>query len=281
MLDLVGSLADLKYLRVAVEAGDVTVQHVAGPAEDLHRLADHGRGDPARLQLGHGGLLPERLARVAQRGGAVGEPPGGLDLRRHVGELELNRLETGDRAAELLAALRVGQGHPQRAGGGAERERRDRDPPDFQGAEELGESAARLAYHLAVGNPDAAEKQVPGFQALPADTAQLRPERVARCPLLDDEAAEARLARGVLAGTGEQRDAEAHVGARVRDEGLLPGQHPPGGHPYGPGPQGADVRACPRLRESESAELAAFREGPQPLFALVVVTEEQQREAAD
>ena len=39
VLDLVGSLADLKYLRVAVEAGDVALQHVAGAAEDLHRLA--------------------------------------------------------------------------------------------------------------------------------------------------------------------------------------------------------------------------------------------------
>src|SRR5215472_961187 len=66
-LDLVGALADLEHLRVAVETGDRALEHVPGTAEDLHRLAGHLRRDAARLELGHGGLLPERLAGVTQR----------------------------------------------------------------------------------------------------------------------------------------------------------------------------------------------------------------------
>src|SRR3984957_21144852 len=77
-LDLVGALADLKDLRVAVEAGDVAVEQVAGAAEDLHRLADHARRHLAGLQLGHGGLLLERLSPIPPRGrrnrGAPGRP---------------------------------------------------------------------------------------------------------------------------------------------------------------------------------------------------------------
>ena len=66
------------------------------------------------------------------------------------------------------------------------------------------------------------------------------------------------LPRGVLAGAGEHGDAEAHVGARVGDEGLLPVEHPPAGYPLGPGPQRPDVRARPRLGQPEGAELAAL-----------------------
>ena len=97
----------------------------------------------------------------------------------------------------------------------------------------------------------------------------------------DDEAAEARLAARVLAGAGEHRDAEAHVGARVGDEGFLAVEHPSARHPLRPGPQRADVRARPRLGQPEGADFPPFRERPQPPLALVVVAEEQQREAAD
>src|SRR4051794_17013288 len=38
VLDLVGALADLEHLGIAVEAGDRRVEHVSGAAVDLHRL---------------------------------------------------------------------------------------------------------------------------------------------------------------------------------------------------------------------------------------------------
>ena len=38
VLDLVGAFADLEHLRVAVEAGDRRLEHVAEAAVDLHRL---------------------------------------------------------------------------------------------------------------------------------------------------------------------------------------------------------------------------------------------------
>ena len=55
----------------------------------------------------------------------------------------------------------------------------------------------------------------------------------------------------------------------------------PPGHPFGPGTQRADVRARARLGQPEGAELAPLRQRPQPALALVVVAEQQQREAAD
>src|ERR1700677_2323462 len=53
VLDLVGPLADLEHLGVAVEPGDRGVQHVAESAVDLHRLRGGHGGHPAGLQLGH------------------------------------------------------------------------------------------------------------------------------------------------------------------------------------------------------------------------------------
>ena len=63
VLDLVGALADLEHLGVAVEAGHRRLEHVAEAAVDLDRLRRRPGRHPAGLQLGHGRLLQERLAR--------------------------------------------------------------------------------------------------------------------------------------------------------------------------------------------------------------------------
>ena len=61
----------------------------------------------AGLEVGARGILqPRRLQR---------QQPGCLDLRGHVGELELDRLVLRDRLAERLALLRVAQRELQRA----------------------------------------------------------------------------------------------------------------------------------------------------------------------
>ena len=104
MLDLVRPLADLEHLGVAVEAGHRRLEHVAEAAVDLDRLRRRPGRHPARLELRHGRLLLEGLARVAQRGGAVGEPAGRLELGGDVGQLELHRLELRDRLPELRRA---------------------------------------------------------------------------------------------------------------------------------------------------------------------------------
>ena len=101
VLDLVGALADLEHLGVAVEAGDRRLEHVPEAAVDLDGLRRRPGRHAAGLQLGHRRLLLERLAGVAQGGGAVGEPPRRLELGGDVGQLELHGLELRDRLPEL------------------------------------------------------------------------------------------------------------------------------------------------------------------------------------
>ena len=55
------------------------------------------------------------LAALGAGGGGVDHQPRGLDLHRHVGEHELHALEVGDRLAELLALLDVGDRRVERA----------------------------------------------------------------------------------------------------------------------------------------------------------------------
>src|SRR3546814_17041898 len=74
VLDLVGAFADLEDLGVAVEAGDRRVEHVADAAVDLHRLRRGRHREAAGLKLGHGRLLEDELAGVAQVRSAVREP---------------------------------------------------------------------------------------------------------------------------------------------------------------------------------------------------------------
>src|SRR6202035_2781539 len=80
MLNLVRPLADLEHLGVAVEPGHRRVEHVAETTVDLDRFRRRPRRGAAGLELRHGRLLLEGLARVAQGGGAVGEPAGGFEL---------------------------------------------------------------------------------------------------------------------------------------------------------------------------------------------------------
>jgi len=77
-----------------------------------------GRGGLGGGELGQGGLLGVGLAPRLEDGGAVREEPRCLEARRHVRQLELDRLELCDRLVEGLAVLRV-------LGGALEGRRRD------------------------------------------------------------------------------------------------------------------------------------------------------------
>ena len=86
-------LLDLVLLRVAVAAVD---------AEGLLDAEPPGLGGE---ELGHARLEVRARAGVLEPRGADRQQAGGVDLGRHVGELELDRLVLGDRAAEGLALL--------------------------------------------------------------------------------------------------------------------------------------------------------------------------------
>src|SRR5882672_598369 len=62
LLNLVRSLADLKHLGVAVEAGDRVLVHVAVAAMDLDRLGGGGDGEAGREQFCHRALARKGAA---------------------------------------------------------------------------------------------------------------------------------------------------------------------------------------------------------------------------
>src|SRR5215216_7126961 len=105
--DLAGALADLEDLGVAVEAGDGELLHVAVAAVDLDGVAGRGDGGLGGVQLGDGRLAAERLAGVEPGRGLLPGQAGGVGPDLHVGDLEGDRLEPGDRLAERLALAGV------------------------------------------------------------------------------------------------------------------------------------------------------------------------------
>src|SRR5262245_46400714 len=107
LLDFRGPFADRPELRVTKRALDRILLHVSVAAVDLDRLEGHLYGDLARVELRHRGFGLVFDPLVAQRRGALRQEPRAFDLHRHLGKLELDRLELGDRLVELLASLRV------------------------------------------------------------------------------------------------------------------------------------------------------------------------------
>src|SRR5258706_5833374 len=106
-LDLARPLADRAELDVAVVLLGREVLDEAVAAEDLHALLRRPDGHFRRVELGHGRELRDALPFVLDRGGAVAEQTRGVDLRRHVGEHELDGLELRDGLAERRALLGV------------------------------------------------------------------------------------------------------------------------------------------------------------------------------
>src|SRR5687768_13061397 len=131
-LDLGCAFVNLGYLRVAEQTLDGILLHVAIAAEDLHGLGRDPHRGLARHQLAHRAESRDHLAAILGGGGGVQERPRRGDARRHVGELELDRLVIANRLAELPSLSRVLAGQLQRRAGDAERLRRDAEPPVVQ-----------------------------------------------------------------------------------------------------------------------------------------------------
>src|SRR5262249_42780480 len=106
-LHLVRALADLEDLLVAVEPRDRELVHEAVAAVDLERCVHGAVREQAGVELRLRRRQRERLSRVLEPGGAVDELPARVDLGRHVGQLELDRLEARDRPPELVPLLGV------------------------------------------------------------------------------------------------------------------------------------------------------------------------------
>jgi hypothetical protein len=95
--------------KVAPKALDRIILQVTVAAVKLQRPIHDGRAGVRCKTLRHR-CEPRLVGRVGShlRRGDVEQVARGLQLRLHVGQRELRRLEVGDRLAELLAILGVG-----------------------------------------------------------------------------------------------------------------------------------------------------------------------------
>src|SRR5439155_9219021 len=120
-LDLVGTFVDLGYFSVAEVALDWEVLEVAIAAEYLDGVGRHAHGDIAGEELGDRRLAGAGEVPAAQVRGAEVEEPRRVDLRRHVRQHHLDRLELADRLAELPPLGGVGDRGFERGAGDANR----------------------------------------------------------------------------------------------------------------------------------------------------------------
>ena len=152
-LDLAGAFPDALDARVAPDALQRQVVHQPHAAVDLDRLVGDEGQHLGGLQLGHRHVLVGDRALVVFPGGLHDQQVGGLQLGRHVGELERDALELADLLAELLALRGIFDGVAERAFGAAEAGRRDLQPRRAEpGVGDL-ETLVHLAQHLAGRQP--------------------------------------------------------------------------------------------------------------------------------
>src|SRR5260370_27233162 len=229
-LDLGGALEDLRQPRVAAMARDRVRLGVPGAAVDLQRLAGDALGHFAGEQLDHRGFLVAALLLVDLIADVIHQLARRLDLGRHLRELEPDRLELGDRLAELHALLRVFDGVLEPAAGEPDRARRGMPARLLQPLRHGVERAAFLAYQAFASNPAIVERELEG---LPAEIADLR-YRIALAPfrqraarLLDQEGAQAEMPAMIVGRLGGARHEHDVIGpARKRAPQFADVEHP-------------------------------------------------------
>ena len=230
----------------------------------------------ARVELRDRRLLRERPALVLEPGGLVREQPSGVDLDGHVGELELHRLEVGDRPAELLPLLRVRDGEVEGALREADGHRGDGDAAAVEDLEELVEPLAASAEEVRLGHRAALERELPRVGCPPAHLLHRLRDDVAGGAVGDDD-----VRHLAVAGEGGDRHAGGDVGAGVRDEDLRAVDHPLAVAQLGARLRRACVGARSWLGEAEGCELPPGREIGQPRLLLLLGAEEEDRHRAE
>ena len=130
--------------------------------------------------LRHAGLHVAALAAVEGGGGIEREQARGARARRHLAELELDRLVLADRLAEGLAHLRVLGRELQRAFGDADAARGDVDAAELEPAGRLVEALPLDPADQVVGrNAIVLEHELGGVDRLVAELLELAADREA------------------------------------------------------------------------------------------------------
>src|SRR5216117_1568721 len=147
-LDFAGAFIDLRDLCIPEKFLDGEISHVSIPAEELNRL----RRDPHRRfgceQLRHAGVERDVFAGILARRRPVRQRPRRLDARRHIGELELHRLEIGDPFLELLALSAILDGKLQGFTCNSHSLGPNPQPPSIESFHRVHEPHALLTQHL-------------------------------------------------------------------------------------------------------------------------------------
>ena len=263
-LDLGRALDDLEDLRVAEPLLHGVVAHDPRAAEDLDGVGrdSHRRVGGERLRVG--AEQPCVLARVERRARSPDEQSRGLDLHRHVGELERDALPAEDRLAERLplagvvgCVLERGAGDADRAGGHlrprvleeVHRDARSPRPP--------------RPSRRSAGIRASSRTIEPVYEARRPSFRSLRPGLTPGSPRLQQE--------GGDPGLGAREDDRQLGDPAVRDVALLAVQHPRVPVAAGGGAHRVDVRARLRLRERDRSEAAVLRGQPRQVPRLLLL----------
>src|SRR5207249_5583696 len=189
--DLARALVDLGDLRVAVMALRWEVREVTVAAEDLHALAPGLHRDVAREELRFSRLEDEGLAAVLERRRLPGEQARGVDLRRHVRELPLDRLVLGDLLTERLALLRVRERVLEARPRDADSLCGDPDASAIECAQRDLEALADRADEIRIGNAALLEDELRGVRPADAELLLELPDTESLRALLDDKRGDA------------------------------------------------------------------------------------------
>ena len=163
------SLSDLTDLCIAHHPFDWIVLRVTISPKNLDRLDRAAHRQFGTIQLGHRGFLAEWLLVLSQPRGVEDELFARFDLRRHVGQWELDPLKFGDRFAELLAHSGVGERLFIGPLGEAERQRGEADPPRIESMHEIDEPFPFPTQQIFHGDLDILEDQLTSIRGAPTE----------------------------------------------------------------------------------------------------------------
>src|SRR5712691_447316 len=275
-LDFRGPLPDLIDLRVAEPLLDGVLLDVPVAPEDLDRIRGDLHRHIARKALRHRSLRPlERATPGRHPSGAPDEQASGVDLHRHVRELEADRLVLPQRLAELLAFLCVIERELECRARDAERARGDTRASRFQCHQRTERSRAGVLLIGLAAEPvvqrdvTVLEDDLGRVACAHAELLLLAPHLQARRALGHEE-------------RGDARRALRRVGVRIDD--VVVGDAAVGAELFGAVEyvavtdtrgarlHGQRVRSGVRFSQAEAAEdeLVGIRELRQPAFLLLL-----------
>ena len=236
---------------------------------DLHAALGAEDGALAGEELGLRGQARDRAAAVHRLGGGEGEALGGGDRGGHLGEHEPDRLEAGDRLAELLALLGVGAGGVEGPLGGAEAERGDRDPPAVEDLQRLDEPLADVAQQVVLADEAVLHDHLGGVGGPDAELVLFLAGAETRHAAVEHESGDVVVARTL--GVGDREHDTDVAFPAVGGEGLGAVEHPAALDPLGARAGAGGVRSRPRLGQAPGADLLARGQRGQPAAPLLVI----------